>query len=179
MASSEAMMQYDAGSVRKFEQYFVQPPKKRGRPKKKKRGRPKKMSPQECDSLEKQTMMTQDEPNVIDLTFKELDELDARLEGTIRDMHLPVAKKNRINWDSPKYFELRKRFADSWTDKNDLFKEGESFTKYVKRCDIDRNVLKRYMKGKYITDREIARDRKTLLPVHVMRHLIEGIFLQS
>ena len=179
MASSEEM-QYDACSVRKFQEYFLQPAKKRGRPKKKKRGRPKKMSPEECAALEKQTMMQQQEPGeVIDLTVKQREQLDARLEGTIRDLHLPVKKKAHINWDSPKYFELRKRFADSWTDKNDLYKEGECFGKFVKRCGIDRNVLRRYMKGKYKSDREIARGRKTLLPVHVMRHLIEGLYLQS
>ena len=119
-------------------------------------------------------MMSQSEPgDVIDLTVKQRAKLDARLEGTLAKQRLQSRK--RINWDSPQYFELRKRYADSWTHENDLFKTGESFGAFCERMGIDRNVLSRYLRGKYKTDCVVARGRKTLLlPYHVMRHLIEG-----
>lgn len=175
--ASKVKMQYDTRSVRKFEAYFHQPQKKRGRPKKKKhkRGRPTKKARDDANSpAAKQQMMSQAEPgDVIDLTVKQRAKLDARLEGTLAKQQLQQSNK-RINWDSPQFFERRKRYADSWSNENDLFKTGESFGAFCERMGIDRNVLSRYLRGKYKTDCVIARGRKTLLPYHVMRHLIEG-----
>ena len=114
--------------------------------------------------------------DVIDLTVKQREKLDARLERALAKQKMPLRTK-RINWDSPIYFERRKRYADSWSNQNDLFKKGESFFSFCERMGIDRNVLSRYLRGKYKTDRIVARGRKTLLPIHVMRHLIEGNFL--
>ena len=128
-----AQLRYDPRSIRRFENYFATQPKPRprGRPKKKRRrGRPKKNA-----ADPKQTMLTQqeDRPHVIDLTVKEMDELDARIEGEHCKRSRLGNHKKRINWDLPPDSEFRKRVADSWTKKTDLYKEGESYCHFCIR----------------------------------------------
>ena len=76
-------MKYDRESIARFETYFVPPKPKPGRPRKKKRGRPK----LEATPAEKKQCMINladaGDNSTIDLTQKDLDELDARLEGVV------------------------------------------------------------------------------------------------
>ena len=175
-SSSKPQLQYDAHSKSKFVNYFTKPKAKRGRPKKRKRrGRPKK----EVVDLTQptQTMMNSTDNNVLDkLTPKDADDLDARLEGSIRKARRTTQK--RINWDVGEHAIFRKRCADSWFRCNDLYEQGESFHRFCNRVAIDRNVLRRYMKGKYVENSlRQRRGRPSLLPVSVMRHLCEGLFV--
>lgn len=176
-------LRYDRNSIDRFEEYFATPPapRSRGRPKKKthtkKRGRPaKQKGPQ---TFQAQTMMTQvvGQPEVIDLTAKDNDKLDARLEGALAKRSRTSLHKQRTNWDTPPNFALRKRIADSWTTKSDLYTLGDSFGGFCVKMGIHRNVLKRYMQGKYLKNQsrvQISRGRPTLLKESVMRHLCEG-----
>ena len=176
MSGKKKLLQYDDGSKEQFETYFIKP-KKRGRPKnKKKRGRPK---AKVVKAEKKQAMMQQSESGhegaPIDLTAKQKDELDARLEGTVAKSRRQ--KLQRINWDAPDYSELRQMIADSWVKKNNLYSQGESFGRFCHRMGIDRNVLKRYLNGKYVRPelRKVKRGRPSLLTESVMRHLCEGV----
>ena len=164
---------YDQGSKKKFKSYFVKPQKKRGRPKKRKRGRPKK----EHHSIEPKQSMMATTPTTIDLTLKDEDELDARLEGSLAKHKRERA--SRVNWDVNPHFKLRRRMADSWTNKNDLYTTGDSFRRFCIKMNIDRNVLWRYLDGKYKKNKwtepcASARGRPAFLTENVMRHLCEG-----
>lgn len=177
MSGKKKLLQYDDGSKRQFETYFIKP-KKRGRPKnKKKRGRPK---AKVVKTKKKQTMMQESESGhaaaPIDLTAKQQDELDARLEGTVAKCSRRQ-RLQRINWDAPDYSELRQIIADSWVKKHNLYSQGESFGRFCHRMGIDRNVLKRYLSGKYVRPelRKVKRGRPSLLTESVMRHLCEGV----
>ena len=177
LSSGNLQLQYDEHSKAAFASYFIKPKRKRGRPKKRKRGRPKKKL--EPSAGNKQTMLDSTNNDVIDLlTAKDKDDLDARLEGALRKCKRSGPVK-RINWDAGDHAVFRKRCADSWLKGNDLFEKGESFNHFTKRMGIDRNVLKRYMKGKYITQSENTnrRGRPSLLPVSLMTHLCEGQFM--
>ena len=176
MASSSAKkkLQYDKQSKKAFVDYFVKPkPKKRkrGRPKKRKRGRPHKV----VDLTQPaQTMLDSTDNSTLDhLTPKDKDDLDARLEGTLRKAARTTQK--RINWDVGLHAVFRKQCADSWFKRNDLYKEGESFNLFCKRCGIHRSVLRRYIKGKYVQNcLTQQRGRPSLLSMSVMKHLCEG-----
>lgn len=156
------VLMYDAHSKKKFKDYFIRPPLKRGRPKKKKKrvGRPKKKAKQK------------NQKNVVDMTSKVDPHLDARIQGQVAKMKQTVIK--HINWDLPANAELRARIADSWKSKNDLYNKGESFGRFCIRMNIDRNVLKRFLQGK---KSQQGRGRPPHLPPHVMRHLCEGMCL--
>ena len=179
--SGSKKLEYDVASKTKFETYFTKP-KKRGRPPpKKRRGRPKKKV---AVVQQRQSMMEQDSADqdgeeggqpVIDLTGKQMDELDARLEGTVAKCRRTTAE--RINWDSPDYSILRDIIAKSWDKKNNLYSQGESFGRFCKRMGINRNVLQRYLEGKYKHPelRAKRRGRPSLLTESVMRHLCEGV----
>ena len=174
-------LRYDANSIKRFEQYFTtspvpRKPRKRGRPKKKgKRGRPrKKLAVKTC----KQTIMTQDpeNPTVIDLTLKHGEDFEAQLEGVLAKCKRSSGKK-RTNWDTPANSAYRKRVADSWTGKCDLYTKGDNFGRFCVKMGIHRHVLKRYLEGKYAkgqTSKQASRGRPTLLKESVMRHLCEG-----
>lgn len=140
-------MQYDSNSIKRFQDYFVPPKPKAGRRRKKKRGRPKRAA---TPVQKKQCMINlADEDDTIDLTQtpKDRDQLDARLEGVVnRSKRSP---DERINWDVEPYFSIRKNIADSWVNKNNLYTYGDSFNKFCIKMGIDRNVLKRYMCGKW------------------------------
>ena len=177
-ASSYKLLQYDAQSKKAFADYFLKPQtkkRKRGRPKKRKRGRRKQVHV-DLTKPQKQTMMDSAGNEVIDLlTRKDKDDLDARLEGNLRKN--ARSNQKRINWDKGVHAEFRKQCADSWFKRNDLYKEGESFNRFCKRCGIDKGVLRRYMKSKYIKNcLTKKRGRPSLLPMSVMKHLCEGIY---
>lgn len=176
--SGKKKLQYDAQSKKAFVNYFKKPaPKKRkrGRPKKSKRGRPKR-GQVDVDLTQpgKQTMLDSAGNDVIDLlTPKDKDDLDARLEGHLRKAARTTEK--RINWDVGLHAVFRKQCADSWFKRNDLYKEGESFNLFCKRCGIHRSVLRRYIKGKYVQNcLTQQRGRPSLLSMSVMKHLCEG-----
>ena len=157
---------YDREDKERFYNYFLKPPAKRGRPKKKKRrgGRPRKKTGKKEAS---QTMID----GVDSLTPKQKADLDARLEEALKQTKANTQK--RINWDLPDNAKLRQRIADSWTNKNDLYEDGETFSKFCKRVGIDRNVLTRFLKRDPKKTRK-KRGRPSQLRESVMRHLCEG-----
>ena len=157
---------YDREDKERFYNYFLKPPAKRGRPKKKKRrgGRPRKKTGKKEAS---QTMID----GVDSLTPKQKADLDARLEEALKQTKTNTQK--RINWDLPDNAKLRQRIADSWTNKNDLYEDGETFSKFCKRVGIDRNVLTRFLKRDPKKARK-KRGRPSQLTESVMRHLCEG-----
>lgn len=157
---------YDREDKERFYNYFLKPPAKRGRPKKKKRrgGRPRKKTGKKEAS---QTMID----GVDSLTPKQKADLDARLEEALKQTKTNTQK--RINWDLPDNAKLRQRIADSWTNKNDLYEDGETFSKFCKRVGIDRNVLTRFLKRDPKKTRK-KRGRPSQLRESVMRHLCEG-----
>ena len=165
----------------RFEKYFETPPVKRGRgrpkgvKKKKTSGRPKIICI-DCEgpSTPKQTMLSRTPSKTIDLTVKQAEELDARLEGSVEKKKRE--QTHRINWDDAKHAPLRKRIADSWMQKNDLYCAGDSFGRFYIKMHIHRNVLKRYLDGKYLGDKVKSRGRPSLLCKNVMQHLCEGAF---
>ena len=197
MASRSNPLRYGSKSVQRFETYFTPPKKKRGRPKKKKRGAKKKTA-KRLRTSEKQIMLGQTDDNTVDLTnAKELDDLDARLEGVVAKDRRSTG--SRINWDKEPNASLRIRIADSWTKKNDLHEEGESFNRFCNRMGIHRNVLTRFLEGKYFCILYIimndgdylnmticfagkykgakakSRGRPSLLSESVMRHMCESM----
>jgi len=170
-------------SMRKIESYFETPPvpKKRGRPTKKTRGRPpqeeKKQTP--ATPAKKQSMVSKKDA-VIDLTLttKQSDALEASLEGAVAKTNRN--KAHRINWDTPHNSKLRRRIADSWLNKNDLYSNNKwRFGRFCLRTGIDRNVLQRFLEkltqGNKVSQQK--RGRKALLSESVMRHICEGRFL--
>ena len=176
-SSPAQLLQYNHKDKLQFVNYFRKSTekRKRGRPRKKKRGSNahKKKKAKYKYKATKQRMFKA-KNNVIDLTSpKVADALDARLEGALTKC--ARTSVTRINWDKGEMFLLRKRFADSWFKGCDLYKKGESFNAFCTRMGIDRNVMLRYLKGKYI-DASLAtrRGRPSHLPVSVMRHLCEG-----
>ena len=158
---------YDREDKERFYNYFLKPPAKRGRPKKKKRrgGRPRKKTGK------KEASQTMIDGNVDALTPKQKADLDARLEEALKQTKANTQK--RINWDLPDNAKLRQRIADSWTNKNDLYEDGETFSKFCKRVGIDRNVLTRFLKRDPKKTRK-KRGRPSQLRESVMRHLCEG-----
>lgn len=170
--AQKAKFKYDRASIKRFEAYFIPPKAKPGRPKKKKRGRPK-LEAQPAGK--KQCMINlADDGNkpTIDLTGKDMDQLDARLEGVVSRAKRTAEK--RINWDVEPYQTLRRNIADSWTNKNNLYTFGDTFHRFCWKMGIDRNVLKRYLNGKYKGEKNKTRGRPTQLSYSVMRHICEG-----
>ena len=163
---------YSNADNHKFKSFFTKK-RKRGRPKKKKRGRPPKKQKKAETQSKTQCM--------IDLTPKAAENLDARLENAIKASRAAVPKsQSRINWDKEPHFSLRKRVADSWILKKDLWVKGETLRKFCDRMHVSRPVLCRYLpKRKKELESGNAgevskRGRKTHLPEDVMRHICEG-----
>lgn len=178
--SSKKKMQYDAASVESFQNFFHKP-KKRGRPKKKKRGRPKSKKKKTSKAKAKQIPIVDlTGKTLVDLSVASATALKARLAGVM--LNDAKTTHRRVNWDVKENFERRQRYADSWTKKIDLFRAGESFQNFCDRCGIDRNVLRRYIAGKYSQQvvgmtKPRGRGKPSLLPESVMRHLCEGLFV--
>ena len=179
MDSKNKELRYGHQSVKGFERYFQIPPVKRGRgrpkgSKKKQRGRPKVAHTEAEAAAPKQTMFDLTKENeLIDLTVKQADALDARLEGTLAKDERSKAK--RINWDEAPHSQLRQRLANAWTKKNDVYSTGDSFGRFCIKVNIDRNVLHRFLNGKYKDNVQAkSRGRPSLLSKSVMRHLCEG-----
>ena len=78
----------------------------------------------------------------------------------------------RINWDIAPH---RDRLTKSWTNKTDLYRAEESFTRFCTRNHINRIVLKRYMDRLASGEPAKKWGRPTLLSHDVMRHICEGI----
>ena len=181
--SSRRKLHYGASSKASFENYFAKPAK-RGRPKKKKkRGRPKKKAKSKQQKIA--IDLTGNSPPA-DITARSGEALQARLAGELLRETSLRSRRTRTNWDTPANAARRKRYADSWTSKNDLYREGESFQRFCDRLAIDRNVLRRYINTKYAAPATTATDRATprrgrgrpsLLSESVMRHLCEGLTL--
>ena len=171
-------LQYNDAEKQNFKQYFLQPQKK-GRPKKRKRGRPKKKKAIDL------TNCAPSSKDTVDLTQHGKAVLGAHLEGAIETERREETK--RVNWDDKEHAALRKRYAASWLNKNDMYRRGESYNLFCKRCAIPRSVLSRFMLlqkigaqapaacSKPVTKR--GRGRPSLLPKDVMRHICEGAIL--
>lgn len=179
MSTRRGKRSIPAKKVTTIDEYFPKP-KKRGRPakRKSKRGRPKKATAKKTDRKQTRMVQNADEPDIVDLTVKAKSGLDARLEGIIAKANMqkgtPAGRFARINWDDDVHMPLRKRIADSWVNKNDLYKdEKESFRKFAVRNGIDRNVLRRFLDVKPKTKKK-TRGRPTHIERNVMRHLCEG-----
>ena len=186
MAEASKELKYGEQDKPSFKAYFLKPKKKAGRPKKRKRGRPaKKAKKKNADNAKQRTLQT--DANTVDLTKHGSAVLGAHLEGSIEAEKRE--QKFRINWDDKDHAPLRKRYADSWMNRNDLFREGESYAMFCKRCAINRNVLSHYMLLQKIgagvekagTKKPVSmkksRGRPSLLPKNIMRHICEGTFL--
>ena len=90
------MLEYDEASKKSFKAFFQQPKPKVGRPKKRRRGRPKKA--QTTSSACAQTTLKSKE--IIDLTDKKKQQLDADVEGTIAGAkRAETETPKRKNWD--------------------------------------------------------------------------------
>jgi transposase len=63
----------------------------------------------------------------------------------------------RINWDAEGNWQLRERIADSWVHQKDLYKDGECLDKFATHVDIDRNVLRRFLKHKHGKEQTVTR----------------------
>ena len=161
---------YSNTDKQQFKSFFVKK-RKRGRPKKKKRGRPRKQK-----KVDNKTQC------MIDLTPKAAENLDARLEKAVKASRAAVPKQaSRINWDKEPHFSLRKRVADSWILKKDLWTKGETLRKFCERMHVSRPVLCRYLpkRKKELesgnAEEPSKRGRKTHLSESVMRHICEGV----
>ena len=131
---------YNDADKSRFESFFITK-RKRGRPpkKKKKRGRPRKKSVT-ANSKKKQRMCD------VDLTSKAADNLDHRLEAAVQASRAAIPKSSvRINWDREPHYSLRKRVADSWILKKDLWIKSETLRKFCDRMHVSRPVLCRYL----------------------------------
>ena len=179
------MLEYDEASKKSFKAFFQQPKPKVGRPKKRRRGRPKKA--QTTSSACAQTTLKSKE--IIDLTGKKKQQLDADVEGTIaRAKRAAREAPKRKNWDIGEDKKHRARLADSWLGQNDLYRAGESFKLFCKRNVIPRNTLKRFIelrakeafnaaeakKKRLPPPTRKKRGRPALLSKSVMRHVCEG-----
>ena len=165
-STSLSRLQYSNRDVKEFRNYFGEPKKKRGRPKKKKgkakSGRKKKKGKQ----------------ITIDLTTTEnvrtTARRDAEMAGLVQ-MHSRTTL-SRTNWDKPENAELRMRLAESWVEKKDLYRAGETFYRFCMRNGIDRNVLSRFIARQKQGIPPKKRGRKTILSEDVIKHLCEGGF---
>ena len=63
------------------------------------------------------------------LVPKQTDNLDARLEETVA----AAPKPTRRNWQKEPWVSYMKRAIESWTNKKDLWQEGESKEQFLKR----------------------------------------------
>ena len=164
---SAQQLRYNVRDVRKFESYFEKPKKKRGRPRKGRRRRRSLFSTAKRLQAKKENSVNQS-------TISVSTDLKVRIEGVIAAARQKQST-TRINWDIAPHRELRDRLAKSWTNKTDLYREGESFTRFCKRTHINRIVLKRYIDRVAAGEPAKKRGRPTLLSRDVMRHICEGI----
>ena len=174
----ENKLQYSEADKARFKQYFLKPKRKPGRPRKRKRrGRPKKKN---NDKPSAQLMMAGEDNQ---LTPKQAEHLDARLESAVRASRAAAAAKpaaKRINWDKEPHFSLRQRVADSWLRKDDLWTKGETMRQFCERMHMSRPVLSRYLKKRKkelkndTCEKASKRGRKAHLSESVMRHVCEG-----
>ena len=163
---------YDEEDKIRFKNYFIQPPAKRGRPKKKKKksGRPPKKVKQPSQSMIDLTT----DADEAGLASKDKENLDARLEGMLARAKRDKNKSKRTNWDTPANAELRERIARSWINKNDLYQKGESFVKFCTRTGISRTVLIRFLQRRKDSKAQTKRGRPSFLTDDQMRHICEG-----
>ena len=144
-----------------FQDYFTPPsPKKRGR------GRPAKKK-----SLRKRARRRL-------APVQQKSSFDRKMESQVAGS-IAVGrrqKQHRTNWDKAGNKELRERMAASWTNKNGMYKQGDSFQSFCDRVGIHTNSLRTYLKKLKAGNVEPKkRGRKALLSESVMRHLCEGM----
>lgn len=166
-------LKYGEADKKNFKKYFSKKKKGKGRPKKRKRGRPKKKK-----TARKATKQKKLSPVLVDLTKKAKAQLYATLEGGIQaEKRKP---NSRINWDLPENAKRREKIVNSWQNKNDLWRAGDSYNMFCKRCDISRGVLSRFIERRANEEKNgkskvRGRGKPTLLPESVMRHVCEGL----
>lgn len=174
-----ASMRYSDVDKRSFKSYFTPPApvkRKRGRPKKKKR-KIKVKTEKVCEIKQpkKQQKKIKSE-HAKKLSVRTSEQLHASLEGVIAKC-LRQKKATRENWDKGANKVLREKLAQSWLNKNDAYKDGETFERFVKRNGIPRNCLRRYLAKKKAGEAPKKRGRPTLLSEDVMRHICESLFV--
>ena len=166
---------YNDDDKASFVGFFIKPKRKAGRPRKRKRGRPRKSAAKNTRSAT-QNMIVDDE-----LQPKAYEDMDARLEATIRATRAIHSHQSRMNWDLEPHSTLRDRIADSWIGHKDLWQKDESFAKFCKRMHISRTVLTRYLPKRKkelkegVPAKPSKRGRKTHLSESVMTHICEGL----
>ena len=165
-------VKYTHQETARFEAYFEKPVKKRkrGRPKKRKRTKKKKASTQHLQHLPKVVPKRKSAKK-----SKARKRLFGKCEGIVNEDK--QRDRCRINWDAEPHLSRREKLAQSWINKNDLYKVGDSFAFFCQREAIDRNVLKRYIKKKETGTKPKRRGRPTHLSESVMRHICESKFI--
>lgn len=172
---------YSKTDRKRFADYFDQPERKVGRPRKKKRRYRKKNKEKAKAKKTKQEKALERKESK---ARKRLNFLDDKLAGEAAK--LERNKLNRTNWDIEPNFSYRDRCVTSWMCRCDLWRVGEKFARFAERVGIDRGVLTRYMEklkkqsaSNKKKPRGKKRGRKPMLPVSVMHHLCEGQLLFS
>ena len=170
---------YTKTDRKRFADYFDQPERKVGRPRKKKRRYRKKNKEKAKAKKTKQKKTLERKESK---ARKRLKFLDDKLAGEAAKLELN--KRQRVNWDIEPNFSHRDRCVTSWMCQCDLWRVGEKFARFAERVGIDRGVLTRYMeKLKRQSEQSGSnnkkpkgnkRGRKPMLPVSVMHHLCEG-----
>ena len=166
--SEMKMLAYSNQDRTRFKKYFCEQErkKKRGRPRKRKRKQKKtKTSTSTIKTVPKRSA-------------KKKKKARRRLFAKLNAVAEKAKREDlcRINWDIEPHKSHRERVAQSWLEKNDLYKEGESFGFFCKKHVIDRNVLRRYLESKETGKKSNKRGRPTHLSESVMRHVCEGQF---
>ena len=160
-------LKYTDKDRKRFSKYFEPKQKKRkaGRPKKKKRKHNKKKK-----RKSEQQQKDNDVPKARRRLFEDICAGEVAKAG--------LKKPTRVNWDVEPNFSFRDRLATSWITQTDLWRVGEKFCRFAKRCGIDRKVLSRYIakvkRGVVKKPRGKKRGRKSMLSESVIRHLCEG-----
>ena len=172
---------YNDSDKNAFKTYFVKKKKRdRLKKKKRKRGRPRKET-QPKDKVREELKKRSQMIGKDGLTPKARANLDARLEAAIAAGRLNKnSDSKRVNWDVEPNASIRRRCADSWINKDDLYVEGETFNAFVNRTPCSRGVLLRYIpvRKKELAGEPVAKKGKRGRPAHlslsVMQHICEG-----
>ena len=165
LVSVRRKLKYSKKEKKAFVHYFDKPKRKVGRPKKKTGKNKLKRAKRERSAAVQA---------VIDLSQKAKKQLSAQLDGVIAAAKR-AGPKTRINWDKPENAKLRLRLAIAWEQKNDVYQEGDSFTRFCTRNCINRKVIERFIARRKIGQPPKKRGRAPLLSVDVQKHLCEGM----
>ena len=181
-------LKYSESERKRFVEFF-KPKRKVGRPKKKRRKynkckKKKKEKQKQNGAKTYSALVMTPNPNFRKNVRRRLlfeDEWEGQVAA---EAHKPREHRaKRINWDKEPSFGYRDMLATSWMTKTDLWRAGESFSKFCVRTGIDRKVLSNYIKkiqaGVDVQKKGKKRGRKPTLTPSVMHHLCEGIYIYN